>query len=248
MLVYEMVKLKGQCEQMERKSIQTLVYEELKKNIMSIRLKPGQAMSTQEIATKLNVSRTPVREAFLRLQAEGLVEMIPQRETMVSKIDLKRVDQEKFIRECLELGVINKFLNKKNQENIQAMSKLIQLQKQCDRDRDFVGFLDADDRFHKVLFDTTNQQMAWETITDRNGHYNRLRILFIQKETVMESSIQQHTEIVKLLEIGEEEHIRKALASHIQRLDVDKTGLAVTYSDYFDTGNGKNYERQIGRL
>ena len=46
---------------MERRSIQTLVYEELKKNIMSLRLKPGQAMSTQEMATRLKVSRTPVR-------------------------------------------------------------------------------------------------------------------------------------------------------------------------------------------
>lgn len=95
---------------MERRSIQTLVYEELKKNIMSLRLKPGQAMSTQEMATRLKVSRTPVREAFLHLQSEGLVEMIPQRETIVSKIDLKRVEQEKFIRECLELGVIDQFL------------------------------------------------------------------------------------------------------------------------------------------
>ena len=51
----------------ERKSIQTLVYEELKRNIMSMKLEPGQTMSTQEIATKLNVSRTPVREAFRKL-------------------------------------------------------------------------------------------------------------------------------------------------------------------------------------
>ncbi len=71
---------------MAEKSIQTLVYEELKKNIISMKLEPGQTMSTQEIATRLGVSRTPVREAFLRLQSEGLVEMIPQRETMVSRI------------------------------------------------------------------------------------------------------------------------------------------------------------------
>lgn len=233
---------------MEKKSIQNLVYEELKKNIMSMRLKPGQAMSTQEMATKLNVSRTPVREAFLRLQTEGLVEMIPQRETIISKIDLKRVDQEKFIRECLELGVINQFLDKKNQKNIQRMSELIEIQKQCDKTRDFVGFLEADDQFHKVLFDTANQQMAWETIAERNGHYNRLRILFIQGETVIESSIQQHAEIVSLLEIGEAKRIRKALASHIQRLDVNETGLTSAYPDYFDTGNGSTYERRIGTL
>ncbi len=234
---------------MERKSIQTLVYEELKKNIMLMKLKPGQAMSTQEMATKLNVSRTPVREAFLRLQSEGLVEMIPQRETMVSKIDLKRVDQEKFIRESLELGVINNFLEKKNQDNIRIMSELIQVQGQCNQAKDFAGFLDADDRFHKVLFDVTGQQMAWAIIMDRNGHYNRLRILFIQRKNVMESSIQQHAKIVRLLEMGEEEGIRKALVSHMQRLDVGETGdLAAAYPDYFDIGDNKNRERRIGTL
>lgn len=125
---------------MEQKSIQALVYEELKRSIMSMKLKPGQVMSTQDIATRLKVSRTPVREAFLRLKAEGLVEMIPQRETMVSRINVKRVDQEKFIRECLELGVINPFLERKDKEAIRKMSGLIRLQEQCGRDGDFAGF------------------------------------------------------------------------------------------------------------
>ena len=53
---------------MELRSVQTQVYEELKNNIMSLRLPPGQTMSTQEMATRMNVSRTPVREAFLRLK------------------------------------------------------------------------------------------------------------------------------------------------------------------------------------
>lgn len=233
---------------MERRSIQTLVYEELKKNIISMRLKPGQAMSTQEMATKLNVSRTPVREAFLRLQAEGLVEMIPQRETIVSRIDIKRVEQEKFIRECLELGVINRFLEKKDQEVIRSMSQSIEIQKQCDEARDFAGFLDADDRFHKVLFEAAGQQMAWETIANRNGHYNRFRILFVQSADMVESSIRQHADIVRFLEMGEEENVRKALTAHIQRLDVDKTGLITAYPDYFDTEGRSDHERRIGTL
>ena len=232
----------------ERKSIQTLVYEELKRNIMSMKLEPGQTMSTQEIATKLNVSRTPVREAFLRLQSEGLVEMIPQRETMVSKISLKRVEQEKFIRECLEMGVIRKFMDKSGCEVEENMAELIQLQKKCGEEKDFVGFLEADDQFHKVLFDVTGQEMAWETIASRNGHYNRLRILYVQRDTAMQESIEQHHKIATLLESGSREEAARALSSHVRRLDIDEAGLIAQYLDYFDSEGERSWENRIGSL
>lgn len=227
----------------ERKSIQTLVYEELKRNIMSMKLEPGQTMSTQEIATKLNVSRTPVREAFLRLQSEGLVEMIPQRETMVSKISLKRVEQEKFIRECLEMGVIRKFMDKSGCEVEENMAELIQLQKKCGEEKDFVGFLEADDQFHKVLFDVTGQEMAWETIASRNGHYNRLRILYVQRDTAMQESIEQHHKIATLLESGSREEAARALSSHVRRLDIDEAGLIAQYPDYFESEGERSWEK-----
>ncbi len=233
---------------MAEKSIQTLVYEELKKNIISMKLEPGQTMSTQEIATRLGVSRTPVREAFLRLQSEGLVEMIPQRETMVSRIHIRRVDQEKFIRDCLELGVIDLFLERRSQEAVRRMQEFLDVQKQCAGAGDFVGFLEADDRFHKVLFEVADQQMAWETIASRNGHYNRLRILYVRTEHAADSSVRQHTEIVELLKNGGQEPVRRALASHIQRFDVDKAGLIAAYPDYFGTGGTGSGERRIGTL
>ena len=232
----------------ERKSIQTLVYEELKRNIMSMKLEPGQTMSTQEIATKLNVSRTPVREAFLRLQSEGLVEMIPQRETMVSKISLNRVEQEKFIRECLEMGVIRKFMDKSGCEVEENMAELIQLQKKCGEEKDFVGFLEADDQFHKVLFDVTGQEMAWETIASRNGHYNRLRILYVQRDTAMQESIEQHHKIATLLESGSREEAARALSSHVRRLDIDEAGLIAQYPDYFESEGERSWENRIGSL
>ena len=232
----------------ERKSIQTLVYEELKRNIMSMKLESGQTMSTQEIATKLNVSRTPVREAFLRLQSEGLVEMIPQRETMVSKISLKRVEQEKFIRECLEMGVIRKFMDKSGCEVEENMAELIQLQKKCGEEKDFVGFLEADDQFHKVLFDVTGQEMAWETIASRNGHYNRLRILYVQRDTAMQESIEQHHKIATLLESGSREEAARALSSHVRRLDIDEAGLIAQYPDYFESEGERSWENRIGSL
>ncbi len=232
----------------ELRSIQTQVYEELKNNIMDLRLPPGQTMSTQEMATRMNVSRTPVREAFLRLQSEGLVEMIPQRETRVSRISLDRVAQEKFIRECLELGVISEFLKKKKPEDIRAMSELIELQKQQIREKNAAAFVDADDRLHKVLFTCAGEHMAWETIQNTHGHYNRFRILLVKRQEMLESSIRQHERIVALLEEGNEEAIRQELVSHIRRVDIRKVGLAEEYPDYFEESSGAGQENVITAL
>ena len=189
-----------------------------------------------------------MREAFLRLQSEGLVEMIPQRETMVSKISLKRVEQEKFIRECLEMGVIRKFMDKSGCEVEENMAELIQLQKKCGEEKDFVGFLEADDQFHKVLFDATGQEMAWETIASRNGHYNRLRILYVQRDTEMQESIEQHHKIATLLESGSREEAARALSSHVRRLDIDEAGLIAQYPDYFESEGERSWENRIGSL
>ena len=73
-------------------SIRENVYRVIRENITSLQLAPGTTVSTQELAAKLQVSRTPVREAFIRLQKEDLVEITPQKGTMVSRIDLTRAE------------------------------------------------------------------------------------------------------------------------------------------------------------
>ncbi len=91
-------------------SIRENVYRIIRENITSLQLAPGTTVSTQELAAKLQVSRTPVREAFIRLQKEDLVEITPQKGTMVSRIDLTRAEKERFIRESLETAILPLFL------------------------------------------------------------------------------------------------------------------------------------------
>ena len=84
-------------------SVREQAYQTLRNEIVSMELKPGTVISTQDTATRLNLSRTPVREAFIQLQEERLLEISPQKATVVSKIDFNRVYQEWFIREALEV-------------------------------------------------------------------------------------------------------------------------------------------------
>ena len=120
------------------RNIQDMVYDTLRTNILNFRLVPGTIMSTQDTATKLQVSRTPVREAFIRLQRDGLVQILPQRETMVSLIDMNRVNQERFLRMNLEPAGIRLFLQKMEPVHLQKLHSLIKKQLAASVNNQFV--------------------------------------------------------------------------------------------------------------
>ena len=111
------------------KSVQESVFRSLRKNILNLTLLPGTQMSANEVSDMMQVSRTPVREAFIRLEREGLIHVIPQRETIVSRIDLRRSWQEQFLRESLELAVLAPFIKMQSTADIEKMRGYIQLQR-----------------------------------------------------------------------------------------------------------------------
>jgi len=217
-------------------SIQGAVYDTLKQGIMTLRLVPGTVMSTQEMATRLNVSRTPVREAFIRLQREGLVDAVPQRGTMVSKINLKRVEEERFIRESLELAVVDSFLRCCDAAHFTALRESILQQKKCIREKRFADFVACDNQWHRLFFDAAGQLLAWDTIMNVNSHYNRIRILTVQNEETSIGVIRQHEKIVRFMEQGEKDAVREEIADHVMKINIEKTDLIRQYPDYFSTG------------
>ncbi|UUZ94098.1 GntR family transcriptional regulator [Paenibacillus sp. P25] len=86
--------------------IRDYVHETLRKNIMELKLEPGRFISEKEVIEMLQVSRTPIREAFVKLSQEELIETIPQKGSFISLIDLKLVEESRFVRETLERAVV----------------------------------------------------------------------------------------------------------------------------------------------
>lgn len=228
-------------------SVQGAVYRTLKEGIMTLRLAPGTVMSTKEMAERLNVSRTPVREAFIRLQSEELVDIIPQRETTVSRIDLKRVEQERFVRESLELSVVDRFLENCKPEHFALLRDSIEEQKRFYDEKQYADFVDSDNRMHQLFFDVAGQHLAWELIMNFNGHYNRIRILTVRVEDTIVNTIRQHMKIVDLMEQGQIEQVRHELNEHVKRINFEKADLVHRFPDYFKTGD-EPVGIQIGSL
>ena len=228
-------------------SVQGAVYYVLKQGILTLQLAPGTVMSTKEMADRLHVSRTPVREAFIRLQGEELVDIIPQRETVVSRINLARVEQERFVRESLELPVIELFLQNCKPEHFAQIRQSIEEQKRCYDEKRYADFVGADNRMHQVFFEAAGQQLAWELIMNSNGHYNRIRVLTVQVEDTIVNAIRQHVRILEKMEHGDLDGVRQEMNSHVKRLNYEKADLISRYPDYFKTGD-EPVGIQIGSL
>lgn len=217
----------------ENNSIRENVYHVIKTNIAKLQLAPGITMSTQELAEKLNVSRTPVREAFIRLQKEDLVVIAPQKNTMVSLIDLVRAEKERFLRESLEAAIIPLFMEKFTNADLHELDKLLVKQKACYDADDSLTFLSYDNLFHKVFFDVAEQDLSWETITSTNSHYNRLRVLTTRNKETFYGAVCQHEVMLQYIRAGNTDALRKELLNHVQKINIEKTGLLEQFPDYF---------------
>ena len=86
------------------------VYQYLRSSIIGLQVKPGQTININELSDFLKVSRSPIRDALIQLAKDGLVTTTPQKGTIVSKIDIQRVRDERFMRACIEERVLREFL------------------------------------------------------------------------------------------------------------------------------------------
>uniref|UniRef100_UPI003FF06BE8 GntR family transcriptional regulator n=1 Tax=Candidatus Limivicinus sp. TaxID=3030905 RepID=UPI003FF06BE8 len=216
-------------------SVQEMVYRTLRDKIICMELKPGTIISTQEIADCMSVSRTPVREAFIRLQREDLLDVTPQRSTVVSKINMSRVYQERFIREALEIEVIQKFIDVAKPNIIECMRSNIEKQYTAIAERRYIDFLELDNDFHQAAFVETNEELGRSIVQQMNGHYDRIRLISAWEGQIVSTAMQEHEKYVEYIERGDVSKARKLLRMHLQALREQEELLVTNWSEYFNT-------------
>ena len=215
------------------RSVQDLVYSTLRSSIINLNLAPGTAISETEISLKFQVSRTPVREAFIHLSKEGLVEVIPQKETLVSLINPVRVEQEFFLRESLETAVLEPFIRGNGSRFLGEMESLIAQQSNALRSKSYTEFINYDDRFHEILFEAADQRLSWEVLSSMSGHYHRVRMLSILMAGIADGKVDEHRKILAALKKGDPVKARAMLFLHLHNLDDEKQILQEKYPGYF---------------
>jgi DNA-binding GntR family transcriptional regulator len=222
------------------RSAQDSVYTALRKSIINLNLLPGTVISEKEISLRFKVSRTPVRESIIHLSTDGLIQVFPQKETLVSQIDYARVEQEYFLRESLESAVLESLITKSTPPDFTNLYALIEKQTEAANRREYVNFLVYDDAFHRIFFETAGQELSWQVLESMGGHYYRVRLLSTWLNGIHKTIIGEHKNLITALKKKELAKAKAALDMHLHKLPIEIKELQEKYPQYFVMPAEKN--------
>ena len=197
------------------------VYEHLKEQILHLELPPGAAISEIDTAEKYNISRTPVRDAFKRLEREGLLEIRPHIGTFISLIDLNAVSDILYIREVLEYSVLSDLAQIYDKSQDLRIQLILQEQKDLlasDMPIDELSraFIHSDNEFHTALFDAAGKKNVIKFLYSYNSQYERFRtfINFTGKEDI-QKLYENHVKIWDCIITKDLEGLKECINHHL---------------------------------
>lgn len=221
-------------EKDRQESIREYALRILNKNLLNMNLVPGMALSEQEIANELQMSRTPVREAFIRLAHENLLEIIPQKGTYVAKIDLEQVEECIFLRRTVEHAVMQLACQSFQEENRQKLQACIDLQEKCVQKDDFSYFFELDEIFHGIIYKGCGKGRIWQMIEQMGLNYKRVRMLnLLNGYYEMPKLFHQHEQIYAAIVNSSEKEGERIITEHIGKALKDIEELKEKYPLYF---------------
>jgi DNA-binding GntR family transcriptional regulator len=213
-----------------------LVYRALRDDIVSMRRRPGSPIVEKEIALARGVSRTPVREALLRLADEDLVEIFPQSGTFVARIPVGALPEAILMRTALEQTTARFAAERADAGHLARLRDLIEHQRRVaargDRDR----FHEADEAFHAAIAEAAGHPGIWRFIEQVKIQVDRYRRLTLPVPGRMRRVLDEHAAIVTAIEAHDGPAAAAAMAAHLDNLRASIGDVRDLNPDYFVDG------------
>ncbi|KPL53307.1 GntR family transcriptional regulator [Prosthecomicrobium hirschii] len=209
------------------------VFTILRDEIITLALAPGRVLSRQELQERFGYSSTPIRDALMRLEEEGLVEIFPQHATVVSPIDLGRARQGQFLRRSIELEIVRTLAFAPEPGLVARLRSLIRQQKALADVGEHGAFVEADQAFHRATYEAAGVLELWHLVRRQSGHIDRLRRLHLPKAGKITEILEAHTAIVDAIEAGSPDAAQAALRDHLSRSLDFADSLKASHPEYF---------------
>jgi GntR family transcriptional regulator, rspAB operon transcriptional repressor len=213
---------------LRRERLAERVYATLRAEIVNGALPPDRQISEQEISERLQVSRTPLREALVRLVEDGLAIVYPQFGTFVAPIRLEAVAEAQFIREHLECALIREAAARITPEALRHLTDNIDRQERAARDQDHPQFYVLDEELHAGFAAASGRPGVWRLIQQSKVHLDRVRLLSLPIGDQLCRLIEQHKAIVAALADRAPDRAEQALRLHLREVFETARHLGLT--------------------
>lgn len=212
------------------------IYSLLRSAIIRNKFSPGDRISESEIARLCEVSRQPVREAFIKLSGDGLLAILPQRGTVVTKIGYLAVLDARFLREAIEADVVTILSSAPSPAVIRSLRDQLKLQREI-AETDPKAFIELDERFHRTIADAVGKRGAWKLLEGLKSQMDRVRFLSLG-DLPVQKLITQHEAIVDAIEQADPESANAAVRVHLREVLSDLPQILSVHPDFFDLPAG----------
>lgn len=195
--------------------LRDVVFNTLRQAILRGELQPGERLMEIRLANKLGVSRTPIREAIRKLELEGLVVMIPRRGAEVAEITEKSLRDVLEVRKALEELAAKLACEKIRKEEIEELKVAANEFAETMKTGDVTAYAEADVRFHDIIYRTTDNQRLIQLLNNLREQMYRYRVEYLKREESHEVLVEEHNNIIAMLEKRDEKRAVEAVCKHI---------------------------------
>jgi DNA-binding GntR family transcriptional regulator len=215
-----------------RMSVAAQVFDLLRKEIIGAVLPPGSPLSEHALSQRFGVSRTPIREALLRLAEEGLVQIVPQVGTFVTLISLAKVYEAQFIREALECAAVRVAARAAGLDAA-ALEAIMADQRTAAGRGDVDAFYAADEALHAAIAKASGYPRVWTVAMNEKLQLDRVRMLDMTQRPDIGELIGQHGAIVDALAARNPGRAEAAMRAHLHDVFMRLAPLVERFREYF---------------
>ncbi len=195
--------------------LRDVVFNTLRQAILRGELKPGERLMEIQLANKLGVSRTPIREAIRKLELEGLVLMIPRRGAEVAEITEKSLRDVLEVRSALEVLAVELACDRITGEDIEKLREAAKEFEEVSKEADVTALAEADVKFHDIIYFATDNQRLIQLLYNLREQMYRYRVEYLKREEVYATLFAEHENIIESIERGDKVLAKQAISTHI---------------------------------
>jgi DNA-binding GntR family transcriptional regulator len=205
--------------------LRDVVFNTLRQAILKGELEPGERLMEIQLAERLGVSRTPIREAIRKLELEGLVNMVPRKGAEVARITEKDLNDVLEVRCALEELAVELACKKITKDQIGELKNTLVQFKKATKGNDLTEIAESDVQFHEIIFEATKNTRLIQMINNLREQMYRYRVEYLKDKEVYGKLVEEHESIIRNIEEANIEAARKDINAHIynQAMTISRT-------------------------